>query len=167
LSKTIKDKSIPIPPTGSEAIDIKLTEDAAKPVNKGGRPKGSGHPLSPEAVEKRIESHKKYSKDAYKNHPAAKTVKIIVTNMVNRLVLQTCEKLTPDDAEELGAALAYTLDYYLPAGGLDPNSPLIVCGFAALGFGLKVVELKGKPAKAEKPADAFTAPVDSEKVVIP
>lgn len=154
-----KDKKVKFEEPDTDATDVKLGEapdldkQGRPPGMRGGRPKGSGHPISDDAKKERAETSKKpkYEKSKYKDHPAAKTARLIVTNLVNKLVLTHCEKLKPEDTEELSASLAYCLDYYLPAGGLDPNSPLVVIAFASLGFGLKVVELRGIP---EKPKEA-------------
>jgi hypothetical protein len=139
------DKEITFP-EGEEPIeDIKVIEES-EPEEKDDKPKQRGRPPIKDKAEP-PKSKMKYKKEAYKDHPATKTLNFIFKNAINRFLLATNEKLKDADMEGFGEALAYTMDYYLPKGGLDPNSPIIVLGFASLSMGIKVMELKSKPIK--------------------
>jgi hypothetical protein len=134
-------------PEGEEPInEINIEEEDIedkKEIKKGRPPKDKNTPPTKPKM--------KYNKDTYKTHPATKTFNFIIKNSINRFVLKTNEKLTDADMEGFGEALAYTLDYYLPKGGMDPNHPIVVLGFASFSMGIKIMELKSKP---EKPKEA-------------
>lgn len=130
-------------------VEQKNSEISPKP-HGGGRPKGTGHPLSEEGAESRAKGlspgKKKFRKENYKDNPICKLINVTTVSTINKTFLNTSlNKLTMADMEQLsfGESIMYIVDYYAPKG-LDTEHPLLIMTFAILGLSMKIVELRNK-----------------------